>query len=64
VAARGDSQRECIAEQVSLILDDMSEQLLRYDVDSVRDLARRTHLALNGDIDGAFRDRSGETRSV
>lgn len=64
VAARDDHQRDSIAEQVSLILDDMSDELLGYDAHSVRDLARRTELALKGDVDGAFRDRAGETRSV
>jgi uncharacterized membrane protein len=63
VAARDDAQRDCIAEQVHLILEDMSDELLRYDADSVRELARRTELALKGDVDSAFRDRAGETRS-
>jgi uncharacterized membrane protein len=64
VAARGDRQREQIGRQVQLVLDDMDDALLPYDADSVRDLARRAQLALLGDVDGAYRDRAGETRSL
>jgi uncharacterized membrane protein len=64
VGSHDDREREQIGRQVQLILDDMDDALLPYDADSVRDLARRVQLALLGDVDGAYRDRAGETRSV
>jgi uncharacterized membrane protein len=64
VGARDDEQRAQIAAQVDLVLESVAPGTLEYDVDAVRDLARRVRLALDGDVDAAFRDRSGETRSV
>ena len=64
VAATVDGQRDEIRRQVELVLEDVGAELLPYDVDAVRDLARRVELALAGDVDTAYRDRAGETRSV
>jgi hypothetical protein len=60
-AARDDCQRSHIARQADLIVaeagqDDAPEQ--------VRAMARRVRQALGGDVRAAYRDRSGETRSL
>ncbi|GAA1757346.1 DUF2254 domain-containing protein [Kocuria aegyptia] len=62
--ARDDSQRTEIARQTELILQTMDPGLIDADAEEIRDFARRIELALAGDLDGAFRDRAGETRSV
>ena len=62
--ARDDEQRSEISRQLTLILDDVGDELLPYDVDTIRDLAHRVELALAGDVDEAYRDRAGETRSI
>ncbi|TKV25901.1 DUF2254 domain-containing protein [Arthrobacter sp. NamB2] len=64
VNARDDTHRGNIEDQVDLILESMDEQVLPYDGDAVRDLAARVELALGGNVDDAYRDRAGETRSV
>ena len=63
-AARTDEQRAEIGQQVDLVLAETDDELLAYDVDTVRDLGRRVRLALDGDVAAAFADRAGETRSV
>ena len=64
VQARDDEQRAQLSAQVDLVLESIADEVLPYDADAVRDLAARCRLALAGDVDSAFRDRSGETRSV
>jgi uncharacterized membrane protein len=63
-SARDQDQRDALAEQADLVLAEMSEDLLPRDADDVRNLAKRVRLALAGDVDSAFRDVAGETRSV
>ena len=62
-AVRTQQQREEVLRQVDLILSDMHGDLNETDAESVRDLARRVRLTLDGDPGAAFDDRSGETRS-
>ncbi|MGQ1799075.1 DUF2254 domain-containing protein [Kocuria oceani] len=62
--ARDDAQRTEIARQSDLILQTMDPGLIDSDAEEVRDFARRVDLALSGNLDDAFRDRAGETRSV
>lgn len=64
VATADDGQRADLARQVDLVVADMSRELLDDDQDAVRDLAARVRRALVGDVDAAYRDRAGETRSV
>jgi uncharacterized membrane protein len=64
VSARDDEQRAELERQLSLVLEEVSDELLADDVAAVQDLARRVRLALAGDVDGAYRDRAGETRSI
>lgn len=62
--ARDDAQRAQIARQTELLLQSMDPGLIDSDAEEVREFAGRVHLALAGDLDDAFRDRAGETRSV
>lgn len=62
--ARDDGQRQEIARQTGLILEIADPGLVPSDAAEIRDFARRVHLALAGNLDDAFRDRAGETRSV
>jgi uncharacterized membrane protein len=64
VAARDERQRQEIARQVDLVVAEMDDRLLPDDAESVQDLAGKARLALAGDVDAAYRDRAGETRSV
>lgn len=64
VTARTEEQRCELRRQADLVLAEMSDEVLPDDADAVRDLARRVALALDGDADGAYADRAGETRSV
>ena len=64
VAARDDQQRLEVARQIDLVVADMDDGLLPDDAEAVHDLARRARLALGGEVDAAYRDRAGETRSV
>jgi len=63
-SARDAEQRQGITEQVDLVLAETSDALLPSDADEVRDLAARVRQALAGDLDDAYRDRAGETRSI
>jgi uncharacterized membrane protein len=63
-SAREEDQRAALAEQVDLVLAEMSEDLLPRDADDVRNQAERVRLALAGDVDRAYRDVAGKTRSV
>lgn len=62
--ARDDTQRTEIARQTELILQTMDTGLIGSDAQEVRDFAHRVHQALAGNLNDAFRDRAGETRSV
>ena len=62
--ARSDEQRDEVARQVALILDEVSDELVEYDLAEVREFARRVELALSGDLAAAYDDRAGETRSI
>ncbi|GEO96696.1 hypothetical protein KTU01_28190 [Kocuria turfanensis] len=62
--ARDDTQHAQIAHQTELLLQSMDPGLIDSDAEEVREFAGRVHLALSGDLDDAFRDRAGETRSV
>ncbi|GAA1748138.1 DUF2254 family protein [Kocuria aegyptia] len=62
--ARDDTQRTEISRQSQLILRTMDTGLIDSDAEEVRDFAHRVELALAGNLDDAFRDRAGETRSV
>jgi uncharacterized membrane protein len=65
VAAHGgDEHRDEVLRQVELVLDQLPESLAEADAGPVRDMASRVRAALDGDIAGAYRDRTGETRSV
>jgi uncharacterized membrane protein len=64
VNARTDEQREELQRQSDLVLEEMSDRLLPYDAQAVRDLAHRVALALQGRVAEAYADRAGETRSV
>src|SRR3712207_8825237 len=56
------SQRAEIRRQTELILEEADDDLLEADLDSVRDVARRVELAVEGALGAAYLDRSGETR--
>jgi uncharacterized membrane protein len=62
--ARDDHQREEIERQVELVLAQAEPDLTDVDRAAVEDMARRVRQALAGDVRGAYRDRSGETRSL
>ena len=64
VAARDDAQRGELRRQADRILASMDAGLIDEDASAVRDLHRRFGLALQGDVDGAYSDRAGETRSI
>jgi uncharacterized membrane protein len=64
VGAQDDAQRQEIRRQVGFVLDEARDGLREQDFDAVRDLAHRVELALIGQIDAAYRDRAGETRSI
>jgi uncharacterized membrane protein len=61
---RDDSQRAEVQRQVSLIVDEVPATLADVDRQGVLDLAARVQTALRGDLAAAYRDRSGETRSL
>jgi uncharacterized membrane protein len=64
VAARDEEQRSELLAQAQLVLEQMSTDLLEYDIAAVRDFACRVELAIRGDVGAAYRDRAGETRSM
>ncbi|GER23993.1 hypothetical protein NCCP1664_24880 [Zafaria cholistanensis] len=63
-AARDGAQREEVSRQAGLILENASDELLEYDREAIVELVQRVEAALEGNIDDAYRDRAGETRSV
>ena len=64
VGAQDDAQRQEIRRQVDFVLEEARDGLREQDLEAVRDLAHRVELALTGQIDAAYRDRAGETRSI
>jgi uncharacterized membrane protein len=64
VGAQDDGQRQEIRRQVGFVLEEARDGLREQDFDAVRDLGHRVELALTGQVDAAYRDRAGETRSV
>ncbi|WP_165865632.1 DUF2254 domain-containing protein [Vallicoccus soli] len=64
VAARDEDQRRDVADQAALVLAQLGDDVLAQDAAAVQDLHRRVGLALAGDVDAAYRDRAGETRSI
>ncbi len=64
VAAHDDDQRAQVADQIELIVAELPSSLLKHDVDQVEDMAERARQALRGETRLAYRDRSGETRSI
>jgi uncharacterized membrane protein len=63
-SAQTDGQRDELERQLDLVLQQTSDDLLPDDLAAVHDLAHRVRLALAGDVDTAYRDRAGETRSI
>ncbi|HEX8631125.1 MAG TPA: DUF2254 domain-containing protein [Catenuloplanes sp.] len=63
-AVRDDAQREDLADQVGLIVGEVSETVAAHDAKQVQAMADRVRQAVDGDITGAYHDRSGETRSI
>lgn len=62
--ARDDGQRREVAAAAELVTRSASDGLLPRERAGVEDMERRVHLALQGDVLGAYTDRSGETRSI
>ena len=62
-AVHSDAQRDEVLRQVDLVVGELDDGVAKVDAESVHDLAARVRQALKGDVDGAYRDRSGETRS-
>jgi hypothetical protein len=62
-ASREDHQEE-IERQVDLLLDTMDSGLVPSDTEEVQALADKVRLALKGDLQPAYHDRAGETRSA
>ena len=59
-----DGQREEIRRQSSLVLETARNQPQPADDEEIRDMGRRVEEALVGNLEAAFADRAGETRSV
>jgi uncharacterized membrane protein len=57
-------QRAEIQRQVDLILENMDPQLVPSDMDDARSMAKKVGLAIRGDLEAAYDDRAGETRSA
>lgn len=62
--ARDEAQRIEIARQAALVLETMDLELITPDAEEMRGFAHRLDLALSGNLDDAFGDRAGESRSV
>ncbi len=61
---RDDRQRDEVERQVGLVLATADEALGPVEAEPVHDLAARVRDALGGEVLAAYRDRSGETRSI
>jgi uncharacterized membrane protein len=64
VAARDDDQCAQIAAQTDLIATELPASLAKHDLVQVEDMVNRVRQALSGKVRLAYRDRTGETRSV
>ena len=62
--AVNDGQRAEIRRQSALVLENTASGLAAADEQEIRDMARRVEDALEDDLQAAFTDRAGETRSV
>ncbi len=62
-AVHSDAQRAEVLRQVDLVVGELRSDIAEVDAASVHDLARRVRQVVAGDVDAAFADRSGETRS-
>ena len=62
--AVNESQREEIRRQNSLVLETPHDRMVAADGEEIGDMGRRVEEALRGNLDAAFADRAGETRSV
>jgi uncharacterized membrane protein len=64
VACRDDAQRAEVARAARLTAEAQPGGTTEEDAGMVADMRRRVDRALAGDVDGAYGDRSGETRSI
>lgn len=64
VAAPDDHARDLVRQQCELVVAEMADDLLPTDAAGVHDLAARVEQALRGEVERAFTDRAGETRSI
>jgi uncharacterized membrane protein len=64
VSAPDDHHRDEIRRQSELIVAEMSGDLHAEDAATVHDVAARVEQALGGQVEQAFSDRAGETRSI
>ena len=62
--AVNDTQREEIRRQSALVLETAGHEMVPADDEEIRDMGRRVEEALVGNLEAAFADRAGETRSV
>ena len=64
VAARDDEQRAAVLDTADRVLAEAGEGLSGHDHAQVQDMHDRVRLALAGDVERAFLDAAGETRSA
>lgn len=57
-------QLEATERQVGLLIETMDPGLIPSDIEEVQNLAAKVQLALEGDVEAAYTDRAGETRSA
>lgn len=62
--SNSDEHRKEITRQVDLLLETMDRNLVSSDTQEVQNLAEKVRLAVRGDVEDAYRDRAGETRSA
>ncbi|MDN3483560.1 DUF2254 domain-containing protein [Arthrobacter sp. APC 3897] len=62
--AVNDAQCDEIRRQSSQVLETARSRMVASDDEEIRDMGRRVEEALAGNLDAAFSDRAGETRSV
>ncbi len=63
-AARDDEQRREVQQQAALVVEALDPSMQDPDRAAVGDMAVRVGMALDGNLRGAYGDRSGETRSL
>ena len=64
VACRDDAQRAEVADAARLTAAELAQGIAPEDAAHVAEMHRRVGLALAGDVDSAYADRAGETRSI